>query len=602
MKKVLLLIILGLFAVLTFADTDPSTGTHQIALRNYNSWGHLTYTNLVVSEDATAMYMQKRFSGILEGTLKQPMGDDTIMGAYAYDVDGDRKSDLITMDGYGKVHIFKNISDGDEYQQLREYNVFRNQNQYGYGSGTLGDFDGDGKMDLFYINMKKEAAFISDVITGSGTITIATNVGNNGNLGSNYNSGTWDSQSMTTVNLDMGTDKYPEVLYITTGGYVYSLDNQASDTVRFFNDGANFNDVNKTLLFYDADLYYNTGNKNDSGGSHAGVIDKGDFNSDGIPDLVCGNSNRMGVYLYLGTENTETQRIEYSVEDKITLINDDGELNDLIDLPEGTKEPKECGTGNNGDGFSPTVLRISNTIFPSVTGDSLPDIIIGTDKHRNNDGYGRTIYAINNVKIDKEGQIELATVKELYGGGNGLDLDAGTLGDLNADGYDDIIFTDGNASGDFIIRKSEVFDYYNNYAKFLSKTMDIIDPVYRNSIENGIFTKSATVTITIPTGIKGTLYGKMLQGPPKRNDTLDLKTESQTSSYVQTRSIENTNNQIITMFFSFGKARPKPQFLFEFYGEDGQPLNPFTVSKIDIDLGLSDEITLVISNISWQKN
>mgnify|MGYP001369293327 CR=1 FL=1 len=181
MKKVLLLIILGLFAVLTFADTDPSTGTHQIALRNYNSWGHLTYTNLVVSEDATAMYMQKRFSGILEGTLKQPMGDDTIMGAYAYDVDGDRKSDLITMDGYGKVHIFKNISDGDEYQQLREYNVFRNQNQYGYGSGTLGDFDGDGKMDLFYINMKKEAAFISDVITGSGTITIATNVGNNGN-------------------------------------------------------------------------------------------------------------------------------------------------------------------------------------------------------------------------------------------------------------------------------------------------------------------------------------------------------------------------------------------------------------------------------------
>jgi len=81
-----------------------------------------------------------------------------------------------------------------------------------------------------------------------------------------------------------------------------------------------------------------------------------------------------------------------------------------------------------------------------------------------------------------------------------------------------------------------------------------------------------------------------------------LKTESQNSSYVQTRSIENTNNQTITMFFPFGKPRPKPQFLFEFYSEDGQPMNPFSIATIDIDLGLSDEITLVISNISWQKN
>lgn len=145
-------------------------------------------------------------------------------------------------------------------------------------------------------------------------------------------------------------------------------------------------------------------------------------------------------------------------------------------------------------------------------------------------------------------------------------------------------------------------DYYCNYVNFLSKTLDVIDSGYRERIENGIFTKSATVTIDIPSGIPGTFYCELLQGPPKRTDVLDLKKKYDDGSIsVQVNSLQN-GEQTLVMYFEFAKPRPQPQLFFEFYAVDQNPLSPLLIGNIDIELGLSDEISLVISNISWQKS
>ena len=180
-------------------------------------------------------------------------------------------------------------------------------------------------------------------------------------------------------------------------------------------------------------------------------------------------------------------------------------------------------------------------------------------------------------------------------------MDSGTLGDINGDGYTDVVFTDGNQSEDFAIYKSLVNDYYCNYVNFLSKTLDVIDSGYRERIENGIFTKSATVTIDIPSGIPGTFYCELLQGPPKRTDVLDLKKKYDDGSIsVQVNSIQN-GEQTLVMYFEFAKHARNPNSFLNFMRWI-KSFKSIVDWNIDIELGLSDEISLVISNISWQKS
>jgi hypothetical protein len=600
MRNLLILsVLLGLSIVLMASATD----TYTVNLYSANTWGKLKYLNLNIKKDIPTMSSLQDYSETVSGTLSSFDANKTIMGAFGYDINTDGNTDLITVDADGYMRIFENIKNTDTNKFGQKFLETSNERIFpitknGYGAGTIGDFDGDDELDLFYINNKRAAAFVSNIFSANPIVNESNSY--TVSLGSNYNSGTWDSQSMTTLNLDYETDDFPEIIYITRGGYVYALNNSEDSERVFFQNGSDFPNGNATLLFQSDEL--------SGGSSHAGVIDYGDFNADTVPDLVCGNSNRMGIYLYLGYKDETTKRIKFDTDNRITLIDQNGRLNEKIDNRDYSSggenyfyEPVEFD-GSNSRPFAPTVLRIDENVSPSLE-EPLPDIVIGTDKFRSNDNYGRIVYAINNVKIDQEtNEILSASVTVLNPGGEQKDLDSGTLGDINGDGYTDVVFTDGNQSEDFAIYKSLVNDYYCNYVNFLSKTLDVIDSGYRERIENGIFTKSATVTIDIPSGIPGTFYCELLQGPPKRTDVLDLKKKYDDGSIsVQVNSLQN-GEQTLVMYFEFAKPRPQPQLFFEFYAVDQNPLSPLLIGDIDIELGLSDEISLVISNISWQKS
>ncbi len=600
MRNLLILsVLLGLSIVLMASATD----TYTVNLYSANTWGKLKYLNLNIKKDIPTMSSLQDYSETVSGTLSSFDANKTIMGAFGYDINTDGNTDLITVDADGYMRIFENIKNTDTNKFGQKFLETSNERIFpitknGYGAGTIGDFDGDDELDLFYINNKRAAAFVSNIFSANPIVNESNSY--TVSLGSNYNSGTWDSQSMTTLNLDYETDDFPEIIYITRGGYVYALNNTEDSERIFFQNGSDFPNGNVTLLFQSDDL--------SGGSSHAGVIDYGDFNADTVPDLVCGNSNRMGIYLYLGYKDETTKSIKFDTDNRITLIDQNGRLNEKIDNRDYSSggenyfyEPVEFD-GSNSRPFAPTVLRIDENVSPSLE-EPLPDIVIGTDKFRSNDNYGRIVYAINNVKIDQEtNEILSASVTVLNPGGEQKDLDSGTLGDINGDGYTDVVFTDGNQSEDFAIYKSLVNDYYCNYVNFLSKTLDVIDSGYRERIENGIFTKSATVTIDIPSGIPGTFYCELLQGPPKRTDVLDLKKKYDDGSIsVQVNSLQN-GEQTLVMYFEFAKPRAQPQLFFEFYAVDQNPLSPLLIGNIDIELGLSDEISLVISNISWQKS
>ena len=149
-----------------------ATDTYTVNLYSANTWGKLKYLNLNIKKDIPTMSSLQDYSETVSGTLSSFDANKTIMGAFGYDINTDGNTDLITVDADGYMRIFENIKNTDTNKFGQKFLETSNERIFpitknGYGAGTIGDFDGDDELDLFYINNKRAAAFVSNIFSAN---------------------------------------------------------------------------------------------------------------------------------------------------------------------------------------------------------------------------------------------------------------------------------------------------------------------------------------------------------------------------------------------------------------------------------------------------
>ncbi|WP_448379167.1 FG-GAP repeat domain-containing protein [Fervidobacterium sp.] len=355
---------------------------------------------------------------------------------HAVDFDRNGYSDIIAVTYGGTLVVKRNVMPNIgilDFQDVTSYVIGNSSYSYIAGDGTMvvDDFNNDGKLDLFLYNAKYQAAFINDVVTPKPTIqdkhkNIAiTKIDKDSKFLTN-----WTVSAMASYDFDK--DGYKDIIYADMSGRVWFWKNDPTrGNSRFF-------DASKiTLLFSDPDI----GTTASNGGA---VLDIGDLNGDGVPDIVAGNTDKRGIFIYYG--ELVNNEIKYTPEKKVAIVKLDGDLGTEASV-DGTipnsKSPKYLPS------FAPTIIKITD-----LDRDGKPDIFVGTDAWRQGANFGGSIYLFKGTSRDTTGKpkfTSLELVKGSYSSENKppYDFDAGAIGDLDNDGIPDFVAADGNHSGNF---------------------------------------------------------------------------------------------------------------------------------------------------------
>jgi len=377
---------------------------------------------------------------------------------HAVDFDKNGYSDIIAVTYGGNLVVKRNKmkeSNILDFEDRTSYVIGNSRYRWIPGDGTMviDDFNNDGKLDLFLYNASYYGAFINDVVSPKPNIT-----DKNRDISItwliNYKDlrflTMWTVSAMSSYDFDK--DGYKDIIYADMSGRVWFWrNNPAGGNNRFFNASQ------ITLLFSDPDI----GTTAFNGGA---VMDIADLNGDGIPDIVAGNTDKRGIFIYYG--ELVNNEIKYNPAKKVAIVRTDGNL--------GTEASVDSSIPNSKSpsylpSFAPTIIKITD-----LDRDGKPDIFVGTDAWRQGKSFGGSIYLFRGSTRDTTGKpkfTSLELVKGSYSSENKppYDFDAGAIGDLDNDGIPDFVAADGNHSGNFYkVLTKTVQKYVTNPGVLLS--------------------------------------------------------------------------------------------------------------------------------------
>ncbi len=432
-KKFLILLVLIMTARL-FSNTidwlNPNySKTYPIA--NYDqskpesAWGCVYAKDIsvrVVNNTLVAVNVYK-IDTISASPGAGPFTDVSQTAAVDYNKDG--YADIVSVTYGGRVVIKQN--EGVVNNDLVMSDIYSYTLPIaGDGTFIVDDFNNDGKVDLFLYNAKRQAVFVPNAVRAvpSSEMYRKDYPYNDTNFLTN-----WTVTAMASYDFD--GDGYKDIIYADMRGRVWFWKNTNSQgNNRFFN-------TQFVKLIEDPDI----GTTATNGGA---VLDVTDINKDGIPDIIAGNTDKRGIFIYLG--KVVNNQIVYDKSQKIAIVNNSGSLGSITSVDSTIPNSKDPSLLPS---FAPTVIKVTD-----VDRDGLPDIFVGTDAWRQGQNFGGSIYLFKGKNVGANGVpnfISLELVRGSYSTENKppYDFDAGTIGDLDNDGIPDFVAADGNHSGNY---------------------------------------------------------------------------------------------------------------------------------------------------------
>lgn len=640
MKKALILIILTVLIVLTaFGKTETKSSTVTIGgFDNEISWETFKrYKDpaMIISDEKLlelAADSQQVATNSIKGIENEMIAQAHGALLYSEGKENPDVWDLVSLNGDGTFEFFKNTwkeYGGLSWQSMGTYNPhILGYNRYGrivydhnvknfdgYGTGIVGDFDGDKALDYFGIS---ESANNTDYYTYMsyekrkyGIALYVTNILNVEKIDGKRIEGRkkyYKSVSENSGTFQNKEEKKPvngTVGWVSTGIGKYDMNKDGYLDLIYSVRGSIFLIENRVGQFIGCDELYNhvlldddvLNNDMPIGGNSQGaaVCDVFDFNKDDIPDIIAGHTDKKGLYVYLGKEDEASDYPKYVPGEKIAIIGSDGKLT-------------ENATGHliNGgeEQLSISLLRVDE--------DGI--VYICTDDHRQKnpgdvDGNGGKIMMLT---LDPD----LSTVENPYFICEAIldekkhDFDHGSLGKFYPNGKDQLVIADGNHTEHFYVTKTEYKDYYKRSGKMLSIPLTDMSTLTDSLNEKELFIRKVDMKITISDEFfktteeekpKATLFVNVFPERQRKNTGIHYYDNLYHEAYkVPIEKIEKIDGKYVaSLSFEFDPV-PYPVVSLAFKTNEGIPEPEFTPKIFDLEIAVqTGQPSLKITNISW---
>ena len=475
------------------------------------------YSNGEINEGRVAIYFGHDYLGLSTNYIIEGGQDYANLGisiAGVKDINGDRANDYsISATKFdngeideGRILIFHGYMDVDWAVESNQINSY-----FGFSVSSAGDVNADGASDVI-ISALLYSSLSSFLIDEGGVFSYYGS--------SNYPlglQGFGQPPSATPSSADfaiIGTQNNSGLGYSVSG--VGDVNGDGFDDVavgaRFFDTGIPY--AGRVWIYYgSSNGLYNPNiwfDGDQSGSIFGGSISKGDFNNDGYSDVIIGSSGDSEVRVYYGSnsglqlnywKSIGTYSLsQYGISVDSLDINCDGFSDLVVGFP-------NYGIGGgifiyygsssgliHSSQYSSIPISLASTkiigsqsfqigrIFSNagdVNGDNCDELLIGFPSFQNtfqNEGAVLLFYGWNNFPSPS---LLISTAQwKMYGGSIGASLGSSvsSAGDVNGDGYDDIIIGASTYSTIKYLDGGAFAFYGSNLGLYMSPSQQYVDP------------------------------------------------------------------------------------------------------------------------------
>jgi Ca2+-binding RTX toxin-like protein len=421
------------------------------------------YTDVAVANTQynTVSILAGTDDGLALSTTDYKVGDEPNAITTA-DLDNSGTLDLVTADGDGTITVLPGNGQG-AFQSPREINADSGA-LYGI---TTNDFNGDGNTDIAVSSYNHVT-----LLLGNGDLTFQAPLSYHVSYAAN-----------SVVSADFNGDGMPDLAASATSGYVSVLLNT--------NGSHNFNSP-QTIA---------------ANGNGPDAVAVADLTDNDIADLVVANYNSNEVSVFLGNgDGTFQAPVTFPVSCGPTAIlvgdfNNDG-IPDIATLSASTGEVSVLIGNGNGtfkpaiysyDGYSPVSDSPQALAEGDFNHDGKTDLVVAG-------GYDDQIIVLTG---DGAGHFTANTDQSILGtcvdGCVTGDISSVAVGDLNADGFPDIVATDSyNNQVDVLLNNgSGGFPTFNSYATGYSPVAVAIGDLTNNGKQDIVTANSFGASVTV---------------------------------------------------------------------------------------------------------
>jgi hypothetical protein len=431
------------------ATTLTGTGNFGTSVATAGDVNGDGYSDVIVGDPAALSGNAYVYLGSSSGVSTSPATTLSGSGAYgvsvatAGDVNGDGYSDVVVGNGLGGAFVYPGSSTG---LSLTGTTLTGSGTNFGASVATAGDVDGDGYSDVIAGNAGGSAFLYKG--SGSGISTSAAVTLTEAGAGANY------GVSVASA-ADINGDGYSDVIVGDGAGnaYIYlgSSSGLSSSSATALTGSGSFGisvsgagDVNGDA-FADVIIGDNNGNAFVFNGSATGITSgssatasttltgsgnfgistasAGDVNGDGYSDVIVGSSNTSSAYTYTGSPDGSTSTNTLSI------------LGTLA-----------------GDRFALSVSSAGD-----INGDGYSDVIVGTI------GYsGGALNGAAYIYLGSATGLSAGSPIILTPGSYEVGWDVASAGDIDGDGYGDILVGAKYTTVSGGIDQGEVYVYRGN--------------------------------------------------------------------------------------------------------------------------------------------